>query len=61
MTIDCGAMGDTVIGTGTAIDNLVQIGHNVGLGRSCVLSGQVGIPGSTTLGDDVMVGGTNRH
>jgi len=56
-TIDRGAMGDTVIGTGTVIDNLVQIGHNVRLGRRCVLSGQVGIAGSTILGDDVMVGG----
>jgi UDP-3-O-[3-hydroxymyristoyl] glucosamine N-acyltransferase len=56
-TIDRGAMGDTVIGAGTAIDNLVQIGHNVHLGRRCILSGQVGIAGSTVLGDDVMVGG----
>lgn len=56
-TIDRGAMGDTVIGVGTVIDNLVQIGHNVRLGRRCVLSGQVGIAGSTILGDDVMVGG----
>jgi UDP-3-O-[3-hydroxymyristoyl] glucosamine N-acyltransferase len=56
-TIDRGAMGDTVIGAGTVIDNLVQIGHNVRLGRRCVLSGQVGIAGSTVLGDDVMVGG----
>jgi len=55
--IDRGAMGDTVIGAGTVIDNLVQIGHNVRLGRRCVLSGQVGIAGSTVLGDDVMVGG----
>jgi UDP-3-O-[3-hydroxymyristoyl] glucosamine N-acyltransferase len=56
-TIDRGAMGDTVIGAGTVIDNLVQIGHNVRLGKRCVLSGQVGIAGSTVLGDDVMVGG----
>lgn len=55
--IDRGATGDTVIGAGTVIDNLVQIGHNVRLGRNCVLSGQVGIAGSTTLGDGVMVGG----
>ena len=39
------------------IDNLVQIGHNVVLGRGCVLAGQVGISGSTKLGDFVMVGG----
>jgi UDP-3-O-[3-hydroxymyristoyl] glucosamine N-acyltransferase len=56
-TVDRGAMGDTVIGVGTVIDNLVQIGHNVRLGKRCVLSGQVGIAGSTVLGDDVMVGG----
>lgn len=55
--IDRGATGDTVIGAGTVIDNLVQIGHNVRLGRCCVLSGQVGIAGSTVLGDGVMVGG----
>lgn len=55
--IDRGATGDTVIGAGTVIDNLVQIGHNVRLGRNCVLSGQVGIAGSTVLGDGVMVGG----
>jgi UDP-3-O-[3-hydroxymyristoyl] glucosamine N-acyltransferase len=55
--IDRGATGDTVIGAGTVIDNLVQIGHNVRLGRNCVLSGQAGIAGSTVLGDCVMVGG----
>ncbi|HEX4533168.1 MAG TPA: UDP-3-O-(3-hydroxymyristoyl)glucosamine N-acyltransferase [Rhizomicrobium sp.] len=55
--VDRGAMGDTIIGAGTVIDNLVQIGHNVRIGRYCVLAGQVGIAGSTTLGDRVMVGG----
>ena len=55
--IDRGATGDTVIGAGTVIDNLVQIGHNVRLGRRCVLSGQVGIAGSTVVGDAVMIGG----
>ena len=55
--IDRGAAGDTVIGAGTMLDNLVQIGHNVRLGQHCVLSGQVGIAGSTVLGDGVMVGG----
>jgi UDP-3-O-[3-hydroxymyristoyl] glucosamine N-acyltransferase len=39
------------------IDNLVQIGHNVVLGRGCVLAGQVGVSGSTKLGDFVMAGG----
>ena len=55
--IDRGATGDTVIGAGTVIDNLVQIGHNVRLGRNCVLCGQVGIAGSTEIGDGVMIGG----
>ena len=56
-TIDRGAGPDTVIGAGTMIDNLVQIGHNVQVGRGCVLVAQVGISGSTRLGDFVMVGG----
>jgi UDP-3-O-[3-hydroxymyristoyl] glucosamine N-acyltransferase len=55
--IDRGSMGDTVIGAMSAIDNLVQIGHNVKLGKGCILAGQAGIAGSTTLGDFVMVGG----
>ena len=46
-TIDRGAGPDTVIGAGTMIDNLVQIGHNVEIGRGCVLVAQVGISGST--------------
>ena len=46
-----------VIGSGSMIDNLVQIGHNVVLGRCCILAGQVGISGSTSLDDFVMVGG----
>jgi UDP-3-O-[3-hydroxymyristoyl] glucosamine N-acyltransferase len=56
-TIDRGAGPDTVIGSGTMIDNLVQIGHNVQIGRGCVLVAQVGISGSTKLGDFVMAGG----
>lgn len=56
-TIDRGATGDTVIGAGSAIDNLVQIAHNVRLGRACVVCGQAGIAGSVTLGDGVIVGG----
>jgi UDP-3-O-[3-hydroxymyristoyl] glucosamine N-acyltransferase len=55
--IDRGAVGDTVIGTGTVIDNLVQIAHNVRIGRHCLIAGQVGIAGSATLGDQVMIGG----
>ena len=56
-TIDRGAGIDTIIGAGTMIDNLVQIGHNVQVGRGCVLVAQMGIAGSTRLGDYVMVGG----
>jgi UDP-3-O-[3-hydroxymyristoyl] glucosamine N-acyltransferase len=56
-TIDRGSGGDTVIGSGSMIDNLVQIGHNVVLGRCCILAGQVGISGSTKLDDFVMIGG----
>ncbi len=56
-TIDRGSGRDTVIGSGSMIDNLVQIGHNVVLGRCCILAGQVGISGSTTLDDFVMIGG----
>ena len=57
VTIDRGALGDTVVGEGTKIDNLVQIGHNVHIGRHCMIVGQVGISGSTTLGDFVIFGG----
>jgi UDP-3-O-[3-hydroxymyristoyl] glucosamine N-acyltransferase len=56
-TIDRGANRDTVIGEGTKIDNLVQIGHNVVIGRHCVIVSQVGISGSTELGDFVSCGG----
>ena len=56
-TIDRGAGPDTVIGDGTMIDNLVQIGHNVVIGRCCVIVAQVGISGSTKLDDFVMIGG----
>jgi len=56
-TIDRGANRDTVIGEGTKIDNLVQIGHNVVIGRHCVIVAQVGISGSTVLADYVVIGG----
>jgi len=56
-TIDRGSGRDTVIGEGTKIDNLVQIGHNVVIGRHCVIVAQVGISGSTTLEDFVVLGG----
>lgn len=56
-SIDRGAGPDTIIGAGTKIDNLVQIAHNVEIGRCCVIVAQVGISGSTKLGDFVVVGG----
>lgn len=56
-TIDRGAGPDTIIGRGTRIDNLVQIGHNVRTGENCVIVAQTGISGSTHLGDFVMTGG----
>lgn len=56
-TIDRGRFGPTVIGEGTKIDNLVQIGHNVVVGKHNILCAQVGIAGSTTLGDYVVMGG----
>ena len=56
-TIDRGANRDTVIGEGTKIDNLVQIAHNVTIGRHCVIVSQVGISGSTHISDFVAAGG----
>ena len=56
-TIDRGAHRDTMIGEGTKIDNLVQIAHNVSIGRHCIIVGQVGISGSCTLGEYVVIGG----
>lgn len=56
-SIDRGALKDTIIGEGTKIDNLVQIGHNVIIGRHAVIVGQVGIAGSSELGDFVVMGG----
>jgi len=56
-TVDRGASRDTVIGEGTKIDNLVQIGHNVVVGRHCVIISQTGISGSTTIEDFVLLGG----
>ena len=56
-TVDRGAASDTVIGEGTRIDNLVQIAHNVHLGKGCVIVAQVGISGSTKFGDYVAAGG----
>lgn len=55
--IDRGALNDTVIGEGTKIDNLVQIGHNAIIGRHCIIVAQTGIAGSAELGDFVVMGG----
>ncbi|KAJ0264955.1 UDP-3-O-acylglucosamine N-acyltransferase 2 [Hirschfeldia incana] len=55
--IDRGSWRDTVIGDDSKIDNLVQIGHNVVIGKSCLLCGQVGIAGSAEIGDYVVLGG----
>jgi UDP-3-O-[3-hydroxymyristoyl] glucosamine N-acyltransferase len=55
--IDRGAGPDTVIGTGTWIDGLVKIGHNVKVGRGCIIVAQVGISGSTVIEDFVAIGG----
>ena len=55
--IDRGAWDDTVVGENTKIDNLVQIAHNVRLGRNCVLAAHTGISGSVTVGDGVQFGG----
>ena len=55
-TIDRGAVRDTVIGEGTKIDNLVQVGHNVSIGRHCIVVAQTGISGSSTLEDFVVLG-----
>lgn len=55
--IDRGSWRDTVIGDHSKIDNLVQIGHNVVIGKNCILCGQVGIAGSVTMGDYVTLAG----
>jgi len=57
VTIDRGALGSTVIGKGTKIDNLVQIAHNVEIGEHCIVIAQAGISGSTKLGKYVILAG----
>jgi UDP-3-O-[3-hydroxymyristoyl] glucosamine N-acyltransferase len=57
VTIDRGALGSTIIGKGTKIDNLVQIAHNVEIGEHCIVIAQVGISGSTRLGNYVILAG----
>jgi len=56
-TIDRPAVGETRIGAGTKIDNLVQVAHGVTIGRNALVAAQVGIAGSTAIGDDVTLGG----
>lgn len=56
-TLDRGSLGSTVIGQGTKIDNLVQIAHNVKIGRHCIIVSQTGISGSTKVGDYVVMAG----
>ncbi len=55
--IDRGKFGSTMVGAGTKIDNLVQVGHNCRIGRCCIICGNVGLSGSITIGDGVMIGG----
>lgn len=57
VSIDRATMGNTIIGGGTKIDNLVQIGHNVKIGGNSILCGQVGVAGSSEIGDYVTLGG----
>jgi UDP-3-O-[3-hydroxymyristoyl] glucosamine N-acyltransferase len=63
-TIDRGSLRDTVVGEGTKIDNQVQLGHNVAVGRHCLLASKVAVGGSVTIGDYVALGagvGLNNH
>lgn len=55
--VDRGALGETFIGEGTKIDNLVQVGHNVRIGKRVVIAAQTGISGSTVIEDDCVIGG----
>jgi UDP-3-O-[3-hydroxymyristoyl] glucosamine N-acyltransferase len=57
VTVDRGAIGPTVIGKGSKLDNLVQVGHNVQMGEHCIVVSQAGIAGSTKLGNYVVLGG----
>ena len=57
VTVDRGALGPTIVGKGTKIDNLVQVAHNVTVGENCIIVSQAGIAGSTKLGNYVVLGG----
>ncbi len=56
-TIDRGISGNTIIGEGTKLDNLIQIAHDVNIGRNCLLASQVGVAGNVTIEDDVILWG----
>ena len=56
-TVDRAALSATLVGSGTCIDNLVQVGHNVHIGKDCLIVSQVGISGSTHVGDNVTMAG----
>ena len=56
-TIDRGSIGDTIIEENTFLDNQVHMAHNVKLGKNCMIAGQVGFAGSSTIGDNVSIGG----
>jgi UDP-3-O-[3-hydroxymyristoyl] glucosamine N-acyltransferase len=58
-TIDRGALGDTTIGNGVKLDNLIQIAHNVSIGDHCAMAGMVGIAGSTRIGSHCVFGGAS--
>jgi UDP-3-O-[3-hydroxymyristoyl] glucosamine N-acyltransferase len=55
--VDRGTLGETRIGSGSKLDNLIQVGHNVTIGRNCLIAGQSGLAGSAKLGDRVVMGG----
>ena len=55
--VDRGALGETRVGEGTKIDNLVQVGHNVRIGKRCVIAAQTGISGSVVIEDNCVIGG----
>jgi UDP-3-O-[3-hydroxymyristoyl] glucosamine N-acyltransferase len=55
--VDRGTLGATVVGEGSKLDNLVQVGHNARIGRRVLVAGQAGLAGSTVVGDDAMLGG----
>ena len=56
-TIDRGSIGDTIIGDNTKIDNLIQIAHNVRIGKSCLIASGTAIAGTSIIGDNVSIGG----